>query len=902
MATGVDNLLAALSVKIAGDTQDFEKALARTQNKLKDFGNEVNTNLARTFESIDMQSKKLEKGIGRMGESMQSAGKAMTVGLSLPLIALGARAVKSAADFEQMSNVLQAQSQASAKEMALVSEKAKQLGADIKLPGTSAKDALTAITELSKGGLTLAQAMDSARGSLELSAAAQISNAQAAEIQVNALSAFNLQASEAGRVADLLAGAANQSSSSIQDIAQGFAAGASEAKRAKLSILEYTTALAIMSNAGIKGSDAGTSIKSMLMALQSPSAKAAEKMREIGISIFDAQGQMKPFPQIIADFNGALKGLTDKQKNDIMGTIFTADSIRAANIIFTKGPQGFADLAGAVGRAGQAAQMAEAQNKGFYGAIDGLMSTIDTFLTNEASPFLEVFKDITNAVRGVIEKLNSLPGSTQKVIAIFAATTAILGPLLLAVGSIIAAIPALTAGLTAIGAAFSTALGPISVLVAALGAIAFVIYKNWEPISAFFSKLWSDVKTIFVNSVNGLITTVAGLITGTIGLFKGVLEKLGIGESLQKTLAGASNTVTEFADSIKLSAEDTKKSVIGLGNELAKVKKTAAEPVVASTDTGTGGGKTVILTEEQQKALDKYRQDLQSLINQHQLFGESFNFIGEKAELLEKSLVDLMDAGFKPQSTFIQGLKKEFDSLNKTLEKNKELFGSIQAIAKVPEKPKAPEAPTHLLPQDTPVVPGQKPTKLSELNPEQLKELGLVSVNVSAQVQDAMASMAIGVAESLGNMFSGVTNVGDGLKNIFTGLLGTVVEFMGNFGKALIQAGTAAVAFANLALAPGAGIAAGLALVIASQTLKGLLSKGLQGGGIPALADGGITQRATLALIGEAGREAVIPLDRLDEFMGGGNRAMEVTVKGEIAGDVIRLINNQANKHHYRTS
>lgn len=286
--------------------------------------------------------------------------------------------VTQAADFEKTLSVLQATSDATGAQMKQVSSTAMKLGSDIRLPGTSASDAASAMLELSKGGLSVKQSMDAARGTLQLSAAAQMENADAARVVADALNAFSLSGEQAGRVADLLAASANATTASMPEMADALKQSSAVAKQLHVPIGDTVTALGLLANAGIKGSDAGTSLKTMLLRLSAPAANASKMMKQLGVTSFDAHGKMLPLPVIADDYRKALSGLSDKQKAAALNTIFGTDAIRAANVILGKGAPAFEKMSKAVNKQGVAAQLAAAQNKGFTGAMDAFKSTMST--------------------------------------------------------------------------------------------------------------------------------------------------------------------------------------------------------------------------------------------------------------------------------------------------------------------------------------------------------------------------------------------------------------------------------------------------------------------------------------------------------------------------------------------
>ena len=164
-------------------------------------------------------------------------------------------------------------------QMREISTVAKQLGADITLPATSAKDAAEAMLELSKGGLSIENTMSAARGTLQLAAAAHISAAEAAQIQARQLNAFNLEGKEATRVADTLANVAASATGDINDFAIAFQQSSSVANQFGLTIEETAASLGVLAQNSLVGSDAGTSFRVMLSRLVPTTKKASDACR-----------------------------------------------------------------------------------------------------------------------------------------------------------------------------------------------------------------------------------------------------------------------------------------------------------------------------------------------------------------------------------------------------------------------------------------------------------------------------------------------------------------------------------------------------------------------------------------------------------------------------------------------
>lgn len=243
--------------------------------------------------------------VRQAGERMQSAGIKMTAGVTAPIAGIAVVALNSAANFEQSMNVMQQVSGATEGQMASLQAQALELGAQTSF---SAGEAAAAMLELSKAGLSASEVSAAIGGTLDLAAAGGLDLAQAATITANAVNSFGLEASSANDVANLLAAAANASSVEVTDLALGMQMASAVFSSSGQSVETLNTALALLGNNGLKGSDAGTSLKTMLMSLTAPTDAAASQLQNLGVSVYDASGNMRALPDVMADLQSALYG------------------------------------------------------------------------------------------------------------------------------------------------------------------------------------------------------------------------------------------------------------------------------------------------------------------------------------------------------------------------------------------------------------------------------------------------------------------------------------------------------------------------------------------------------------------------------------------------------------------
>jgi TP901 family phage tail tape measure protein len=395
--------------------RDVESGLGRVGRQGQDAGNQ-----AGSF------GQKLKDGLGAAGVTLGLAGVAAGIGY----------VIKQGVGFQDNMNSLRAVTGASAGEMDRLSARARSLGKDIDLPATSAGDAAEAMLELAKGGLSVNESMAAAKGTLLLAAAAQVSGAEAATIQANALNAFALSGDQANHVADVLANTANAASGEITDFAAGLQQSATVAHSFGIGIEDSATTLGLFAKAGISGSDAGTSFKTMLTALASPTKQQQIALDELNLTVYDAQGNFVGMKSITEQLAAAKGNLTQQEYNAAASTAFGSDAIRAANILAEGGVGAWNDMAAAVGKAGGAQELAAAKTQGVSGAFGKMMSAIeDVSLTlfNQFAPALEGGLNMAASLVGTIGDLVSwfgnLPAPIQAGATALAALILLKGPL-----------------------------------------------------------------------------------------------------------------------------------------------------------------------------------------------------------------------------------------------------------------------------------------------------------------------------------------------------------------------------------------------------------------------------------------------------------------------------------------
>ena len=274
------------------------------------------------------------------------------------------------AKFQSTLNVFNVTASATAAQMQEVRSQAEALGRDITLPGVGAQDAAEAMTELSKAGLSVQDSIGGARGVLQLATAASIDNAQATELAASALNAFGLAGTDAVHVADVLTNAANDAQGSIVDIGIALQQSAAVGRQAGLSFEQTTAALTILARSGLRGSDAGTSLRTALIRLINPTKKAQDQIDKLGLHVRTATGAINL--NVFDEFTRKTAKFTAAQRDQALAVIFGQDAIRAAAILAREGASGLDEETVSLSKTGSAAKLAGARMTGLSGDVENL--------------------------------------------------------------------------------------------------------------------------------------------------------------------------------------------------------------------------------------------------------------------------------------------------------------------------------------------------------------------------------------------------------------------------------------------------------------------------------------------------------------------------------------------------
>lgn len=426
------------------------------------------------FSETDSRLATFANGMIRHGQSMMRAGRSLSTYVTLPLIGIGVQAVKTAADFQKTMNTMGAVAQVPQAQLRKLKDLAIEMGSKTVF---SANEAAQAMLELSKSGVSVANIMGgSLKNTLDLATAGDLELAESAKIAANAMNVFGLSGKESQRAVDALAGAANASSADVADLAMALSMGGNAAKSAGLSIEETTAVLAALADQGIKGSDAGTSLKTMLLNLVPTSAKAKEAMKELGVSFVDNNGNIKGITEIAQVLQDRLGGLTQAQQQVALKTMFGTDAYRAARIMMDQGVEGLEKYIKATSESGTAAEVAEGKMKGLPGALEKLKGAAETVLLAIGDRLAPTIEKVAGFLTELGEKFTALPKPAQEFIVLVGALVAAAGPLLFILGGVTKTIGHMVNGFRSL----ATPGGQTKVLLAELAVMCFNLWNSTQ--------------------------------------------------------------------------------------------------------------------------------------------------------------------------------------------------------------------------------------------------------------------------------------------------------------------------------------------------------------------------------------------------------------------------------------
>lgn len=582
----------------------LQREIIETEQKLK--------SLKETTGSASANLAKVSAVSGEFGNKVKGVGQSL-----LPVT--GALTGVGAASTVMANNFNDAMSQAAGaldkpmSEMEDLRQLAIQTGQDTVF---SATDAGNAITELAKGGLTEADIKAGAlKTTMDLAASSGMDLGEAANVVVQAMGAFGLSANESAEAANALAGAAAASSTDVEPLTQALAQCSAGAKNAGWSIQETTAVLARFADAGIEGSDAGTSLKTMLQRLAAPTDSAATMIEQLGIQTRDSNGDLLGASEIAEELQNKLGGLDSASRDAALSTIFGSDAMRAATVMMDSGTEGIQKYINAANDQEAAQRLANSQMSDGSRAIEELKGSLETAAIQIGDTLAPIVQKVAELITALVNKFSALPEGVQQVIVVVGILVAALGPLLMVIGQIslgISAVAGALSKLSGIGGVATKLVGGIKTAVTGLlGMI------TAHPVIAVITAIIAALVTLynkcewFREGVNRILKAIRdGFFAAWDGIVEFFTETIpnAWNEMLSSLLANP--TIRTIVTTITDSFTKLKENLNGIWNGIKQLAQNAWEfiknatlaPVLLMIDLVTGD-------------FEKLKSDLENILN-----------------------------------------------------------------------------------------------------------------------------------------------------------------------------------------------------------------------------------------------------------------------------------------------
>lgn len=518
MAIDVGSAIAYLDL----DTTKFTSGISSALQQLK---------------SVATSSSTASQKISALGNVMSTTGSSLTKYVTTPVVGLGAAATKLASDFESSMSKVQAISGSNVEQMEALTDKAIEMGAKTKF---SAKESADAFTYMAMAGWKAEDMIDGIGGIMSLAAADGLDLATTSDIVTDALTAFGLQASDSAHFADVLAQASSSANTNVSMLGESFKYVAPVAGSLGYSVEDIAVALGLMANAGIKSSQAGTTLRAAMTRMVKPTKQAKMAMDEYGLSITNQDGSMKSYAEVMDMLRGKLGGLSEAEQAKTATILFGQEAMSGMLAIINASEKDYNNLSDAIANAdGRAGSMAETMMNNLGGAIEQLMGALESLAIKFGTALTPMIRKFAESITQVVENLNKMSDAEVQQIIQIAGVVAAIGPLLLMIGKLVTSVgnlmtfasglPAMLSSISTILPAIAGAIGPVLLVVGAITGFIAVVKKLYEENEEFrrsINIIWEGIVTSVTSSVDAAKET-----------FSKFKEALGIiPQTLQETL------------------------------------------------------------------------------------------------------------------------------------------------------------------------------------------------------------------------------------------------------------------------------------------------------------------------------------------------------------------------------
>ena len=472
--------------------------------------------------------------LGSIGAAAETAGRALTLGVTAPLMTAAGAAIQTGMQFDaSMSNVygLMSSLNLSQEQMDALRDTAREMGATTKF---SASEAADAMGYMALAGWDDAQVIAGIPGVLNLAAAANMDLAKASDIVTDTMTPFGMAAERAGEAADVFAYAQANSNTTVEALGEAMKYAAPTADAFGMTLQDTAAAMGVLANAGIKGSQGGTTLNAMLRDMKNNAKNGAIAIGKTKVALTNADGSYRSYAAIIRDIDKATSSMTASQRDAALGAIFGDESLKGILATLKQGPDALdAMTEGMYACGGAAEDMAATMGDNLKGDLAILESGAQDMAIALSDWLMPAARGVVQGVTDLIGKFNALDDGTKNTIFRIGAMAAAAGPLLLNGGKVL------------------TLLSGVNPLVVGLGAAAVLAYTHSDALQGMVAKLGDGV-TAFGAALESGAGFTAAFSAGLTAAFgeEAAGKVLGAIEGIKTAISTVGDVLTTVTDAV----------------------------------------------------------------------------------------------------------------------------------------------------------------------------------------------------------------------------------------------------------------------------------------------------------------------------------------------------------------
>lgn len=449
------------------------------------------------------QAQRVSKGLNKIGNSITNVGKSLTLGVTTPIVGIGTASLKATMDFDKSMSKVQALSGATGEQLILLKDKATELGATTAF---SASQVSEAMQYMALAGWKTNDILEGTAGILAAASASGEDLAKVSDIITDGLSAFGLEASKANHFADVLSTTATNANTTIGMMGEAFTYAGSVAGALGYSVEDAALAIGIMANSGIKASQAGTALRTMLTELSGTLEITGKNLGTYVIQTSNADGTMKPFRETLESLRYAFSQLSEAERASMAEFLVGKNAMAGLLAIMNTSDEAFNSLATSIDNStGSAERMSDVMLDNLAGQITLIMSGVESLalaIGNRLTPYARKLADtvqkVVTAFNNMSDEQKDLVLKIASVVAIMPVAILLFGKMVKGASSAIGAYSRFSKSVQKAGSVFKVIFSPAHKIVLIMAAIALgagLVIKYWEPLKGFFLDLVSKIRS-----------------------------------------------------------------------------------------------------------------------------------------------------------------------------------------------------------------------------------------------------------------------------------------------------------------------------------------------------------------------------------------------------------------------